>query len=99
VHVSARKVANADCVLAFAAGAYDFYMGDSTAALLSNASFFYRAGELKYGWSGAPCLTPAQAVCEVAAGRFICPPPPAAPSEPDSPSPFPPTVPAGEYCE
>jgi hypothetical protein len=101
VHSSARKVVGADCVLAFSAGAYDLYLGDASAAALSNSSFFHPGpAGLKYGWSGAPCLTPAQAVCEVAAGSFVCPPPPSAPTSPDTPSPAPPPlVPPGEACK
>jgi hypothetical protein len=98
-HISARKVADANCVLAFAAGAYDFYLGDSTVALLSNASFFNRAGAfLKHGWSGAPCLTPAAAMCEMPAANYPCPSPPSPPTAPDQPAPLPPTTPAEASC-
>jgi hypothetical protein len=97
--MSARKVADASCVLAFSAGAYDIYVGDSTVALLSNASFYHRQSAfMKYGWSGAPCLTPAAAMCEVPATNYPCPSPPSMPVTPDEPSPFPPMAPVDASC-
>ena len=98
-HISARKVVDANCVLAFVAGAYDIYLGDATVPLLSNASYYFRqSATTKFGWSGAPCLTPAAAMCEVQAANYPCPSPPSAPVAPDQPSPFPPTAPVDAAC-
>ena len=98
--MSARKVADANCVVAAAAGAFDIYLGDSTVAMLSNSSFYLTSGpSTKYGWSGAPCLVNAAAMCEMVATTFPCPSPSPPPEAPDAPAPFPPSAPLEASCE
>jgi hypothetical protein len=86
-------------VLAFSAGAYDFYMGDGTVAVLTNASFYLTGGSgVKYGWTGAPCQTAAAAVCEMPSANYPCPSPPLPPTSPDAPAPLPPSIPLEASC-
>ncbi len=93
-------MADANCVLAFSAGAYDVYLGDSTVAALSNAGSYARlGGSTKYGWSGAPCLTPAASICQIPASIYPCPSPPNPPTSPDAPYPFPPVASTEPSCE
>lgn len=96
---SDSAAATSNCGLAVATLAYDYYLGNSSAAgRASRASYSTTGADAAYGWTAGVCSIQLQAMCEVLAGVYACTPPPTPPTPPPLP-PGPPAALVRNRCE